>query len=115
GAAHISGELIDLVEATVDGITARREVPQIAHDEIIGRCLGEARVLDIDAAHPEALTLQSLDKMAPDEPARTAHQRSLHHSLLRTTNRDNSALVPATAPIYLLGKIIERRPARLGI
>jgi len=41
GAAHIRGELIDLIKAAVDDSAAESGIPQIAHDEIIGFALRE--------------------------------------------------------------------------
>ena len=79
GAAHIGGQLIDLVEAAVDGFTAHGRVAQVADDEVIGHGFAEARILQVHAAHPKAFLFQSLNEVAPDEAARTADQCSTCH------------------------------------
>ena len=43
GAAHVGGELIDLVEAPIDDGATERLVAQIADDEIIGLGFGSIR------------------------------------------------------------------------
>ena len=78
GAAHVGGELIDLIELAVDDGRADILLAQVADDEIVGFGLGEFRIFQIDAADPEAFTLQPLDQMAGDKTASAANQCLFH-------------------------------------
>jgi hypothetical protein len=73
--SHIGRDLVDLVEAAVDRVTTCLEVCQIAPNEVVGFCFTETRVLQVDTSHPETLSLQSLDKVAPNKTSRSTHQR----------------------------------------
>ena len=56
GAAHVGGELVDLVEAPIDRLAAQTSrIAQVADEEIVGLGLGELGILEVDAADPEAL------------------------------------------------------------
>src|SRR5262245_59225486 len=80
-ASHVGGELIDLVETAVDGIAAVPVITQIRDHEVVGVGFGELRMLEVDAAHPKALALETRNKVRTDEPARTANKRCLHDGL----------------------------------
>ena len=74
GPAHVGGKLVDFIEAFIyDGAT-QILVAQIADDEVICLSFGVFVELQIHAADPEALPLQSLDKMAADKTAGAAYQ-----------------------------------------
>ena len=62
GSAHVGGELVNLVEAAVDCSAGRLTLSQIALDEIIGLRLAEARILEVDASHPDD-TLRSAEEV----------------------------------------------------
>src|SRR5690606_781430 len=78
GAAHVGGQLIDLVEAAVDGLPADIPVAEVADDEIVGFRLGEARVLQIHTADPETLPAQPSHNVGADEAAGSQNKGSLH-------------------------------------
>jgi hypothetical protein len=75
--AHVGGQLVDLVEVSVDHVAAHRRVREIANDEIVGLGFAVRIALAIHAANPELFALQTLHQMPPDEAAGTAHQRRL--------------------------------------
>ena len=70
GATHIRRELVDLVESLIDDIPAKDRVAQISDDKVIRHRGRIRRKLEIYAANPKLLVLESLDQMAADEPAR---------------------------------------------
>jgi len=74
GAAHVGGELIDLIEAAIDGRAGEIQEPQVPDDEIVGLGIPEFGKLQIAAADPETFTLQAANQMTADEPAGPADQ-----------------------------------------
>ena len=78
GAAHVGGELVDLVEPPIDRLPANVWVPQVSDDEVVGFALGILVFLQVHAADPEPFRLQALDKVPPDEATRPANQSSFH-------------------------------------
>ncbi len=77
GAAHVGGELVDLVEALVDDGVAENGVAEVADDELVGGGLAVFVALDVDAADAVALALEALHEVAADESAGPAHQGGL--------------------------------------
>jgi len=45
GPTHISGELINFVEVSINGLPTIRAISQICYDEIVRRSLGKLRIL----------------------------------------------------------------------
>jgi hypothetical protein len=82
GATHVCGKLIDLIESAVHDGATKSLVPQVAHHEIVGVGLRELVKFQIYPANPKPVILQSFDKMAADEPAGAADQRTFHHQPL---------------------------------
>ena len=74
GAAHIGGELVDLVEAAVDHRTTKSLVPEVADREVIGQAFRIARQLQIDPPDPQPLLLQALHQVAANKAAGPQHQ-----------------------------------------
>jgi hypothetical protein len=68
GAAHVRGQLIHLVEATIDDAATELGVAQVTDHEIIGLRLGVGVVFEIDAADPEAFALQRFTRWPPMKP-----------------------------------------------
>jgi hypothetical protein len=66
---HVGSELIDLVELTIDDISAGDGIAQISYDEIVSRAWGELGKLEIGAAHPRALGSQPPHQMRTNEPS----------------------------------------------
>ena len=52
--AHVCGELIDLVEASIDHQAAKILSAQIANGKVVGRGVAEFRKLKIDTSNPKA-------------------------------------------------------------
>ena len=74
GAAHVGGELVDLVEAPIDDGVAESGVAQVADDEVVGLGLGELGEFQVHAADPEAFMLEAAHQVAADEASRAADQ-----------------------------------------
>jgi hypothetical protein len=79
--AHVGRELKRFVEALIDDPVAQVLVAKVTDHEIVGFGFAEFRELEIDAADPIALALQSAHKVIADETARTADQSSFPHDL----------------------------------
>jgi hypothetical protein len=80
GAAHVRGQLVHLVEAAIDGRTARCDIGEVPDHEIIrlgGRVLG---VFEVDASDPAAFALEALHEVTADEAPSSAYQNVLHGS-----------------------------------
>src|SRR3954470_18543236 len=75
-AAHVGGQLVDLVEAAVDHLAAQLLLAQVADDEVVRLGGREGGELEVDTANPEALALEAAHKMAADESPGAANQRS---------------------------------------
>ncbi len=73
GAAHVGGELVNLVETTIDNLFAECSVAQITADKVVGFRLGMLMKFDVDAADPKSFSPQPLDEMAANESASTAN------------------------------------------
>src|SRR5260370_38948616 len=80
GAAHIRGELINLIKAAVDDSAAESGIPQIADDEIIGFALREFMKLQVDTPDPVSIALQPFYQVAADEAACATDQCTLRHN-----------------------------------
>jgi hypothetical protein len=91
GAAHVGGELVDLVEPAIDHLPAEIRVTQVADDEIVGFGFDILMALEVDPAHPEPVRLEPLHQVPPDKAARTTHQRRSHQDLLREKEKPNRA------------------------
>src|SRR5260370_24697120 len=80
GAAHIRGELINLIKAAVDDSAGESGIPQIADDKIIGFALREFMKLQVDTPHPVSIALQPFYQVAADEAACATDQCTLRHN-----------------------------------
>src|SRR5262249_25441780 len=86
-APHVGGKLVDLVEAgslvavELHRFAAASEIAQVEQPELVCCRRAELRLLDVDAAYPVAVGLQTLHEVPGDESARAAYQRSLHDNL----------------------------------
>ena len=65
--AHISGKLIDLVKLAIHRTIAYIDIAQVANHKVIGFCLSEFRILQVDTFHPIALFSEALHHVATDE------------------------------------------------
>src|SRR5690606_38862210 len=76
--AHVSCQLIHLVELLAVHTGTGRGVAQVSDDELVGGRGGELRILQVCAPDPVALALEALNEMAPDEAASTKYQCPFH-------------------------------------
>jgi hypothetical protein len=78
GPAHIGRKLIHLVKPAIHSRSTIVRIAQIRNHEIVGRGFAEGRQLQIDAPHPEALTLQLFHKMGSDKTTCPTNQSRFH-------------------------------------
>jgi hypothetical protein len=76
GSAHVGCELIDFVEPTVEHVSYQVGITKVADHKIIGFSLAEPWEFEVGASHPEALALEPLYQVVPNEAAGPTHQRS---------------------------------------
>src|SRR5580704_5925015 len=82
GPAHVSGQLIDFIEATIDPMFYEIRITKVADDEIVSLSFAKAREFEIYASNPKAFTLESLDQVVTDEAPCPTHQCNLTHLCL---------------------------------
>ncbi len=86
GAAHVRGQLVNLVESPVGDLAAKFLITKIADGKIVGLGVGERREFQVDAAYPEAFPLETLDQVTANETTRAADQRTFrHHQIFLST------------------------------
>src|SRR5262249_28460532 len=82
GASHVRGQLVHLVEPAIDDVATIGWLAQIGDNEVVSLGLNIFRKLQIHAAHPKALMLQSLHEARSNKPPHTANQSAPHDGLL---------------------------------
>ena len=64
---HIGSKLIDLVVLAIHRTIAYIDIAQVANHKVIGFCLSEFRILQVDTFHPIALFSEALHHVATDK------------------------------------------------
>src|SRR5205814_9958435 len=77
-AAHVGGQLVDLVEAPVEHFAAQPLLAQVAEHELVRGTGRELRQLEIDGSHEETFGLEAPHEMRGDEPAAAEDQSAMH-------------------------------------
>jgi hypothetical protein len=78
GAAHVGGELIDIIETSIDDRATKALIAQVANDEVIGVRLRIFMKFEIDAPNPIAFFSQAFYEMAADESPGSTDKRFPH-------------------------------------
>ena len=76
-AAHVGREVVDLIDAAAGGQQAVFNLAQVENFHLVGGAGFVLRHLDVGAAHPVAVLLQTFNQVVADESSRTGYEYPL--------------------------------------
>ena len=78
GAAHVCGQLIDLVEAAINDLTHLLLITKICQNKIVCRRFVVPMCLEVHTTDPITFALEALDEVSADESTGTTNQCCFH-------------------------------------